>query len=89
VLLLGTGEFRCAAICQAIRAKAIITSSSDEKLARALELGADETINYKRSPIGKKVYELTQRQGVDQVVEVGAGTWKIFALGRCRRRTHS
>jgi len=35
-------------------AKAIITSSSDEKLARALELSADETINYKAFPIGRK-----------------------------------
>jgi NADPH:quinone reductase-like Zn-dependent oxidoreductase len=54
----------------------IITSSSDEKLARARQLGADETINYKTFPNWEeKVYELTQQQGVDQVIEVGgAGT---------------
>jgi len=87
-LLLGTGGVSIFAAAYRL-AKAIITSSSDEKLARALELSADETINYKAFPNWEeKVYELTQRQGVDQVVEVGAqALWKIFALGRCRR-TH-
>jgi len=51
-------------------AKAIITSSSDEKLACLRT--ADETINYKAFQLEEKVYELTQRQGVDQVIEVGA-----------------
>jgi len=59
-----------------------------KKLARALELGADETINYKAFPNWEeKVYELTQRR-VDQVLKWGAqALWKISALGRCRR-TH-
>lgn len=78
VLLLGTGGVSIFALqfAKVLGAKAIITSSSDEKLARALELGADETINYKAFPNWEeKVYELTQRQGVDQVIEVGgAGT---------------
>lgn len=78
VLLLGTGGVSIFALqfAKVLGAKAIVTSSSDEKLARALELGADETINYKTFPNWEeKVYELTQRQGVDQVIEVGgAGT---------------
>lgn len=78
VLLLGTGGVSLFALqfAKVLGAKVLITSSSDEKLARAKELGADETINYKAFPNWEeKVYELTQRQGVDQVIEVGgAGT---------------
>lgn len=78
VLLLGTGGVSIFALqfAKIYGAKVIITSSSDEKLARAKALGADETINYKITPNWeKKVYELTNRTGVDHVVEVGgAGT---------------
>lgn len=78
VLLLGTGGVSIFGlqIAQLLGARAIVTSSSDEKLARARELGAAETINYRTLPDwDKRVYELTQRRGVDLVVEVGgAGT---------------
>jgi NADPH:quinone reductase-like Zn-dependent oxidoreductase len=78
VLLLGTGGVSIFALqfAKILGAKVIITSSSDEKLAQAKQLGADETINYKTFPNWEeKVYELTQQQGVDQVIEVGgAGT---------------
>ena len=55
------------------RARACIaTSSSDEKLARALALGASDGINYKRSPDwDQDVMKLTDGRGVDCVVEVG------------------
>jgi NADPH:quinone reductase-like Zn-dependent oxidoreductase len=44
----------------------IITSSSDEKLSRALVLGADETINYRATPEwSRRVRELTRGLGVD------------------------
>jgi NADPH:quinone reductase-like Zn-dependent oxidoreductase len=57
-------------------ARVIITSSSDEKLARAKQLGAWATINYKTTPEwGKETLKLTSSAGVDHVVEVGgAGT---------------
>ncbi|KKW51553.1 NAD(P)-dependent alcohol dehydrogenase [Pantoea stewartii] len=74
VLVQGTGGVSIAAlqIAKAMGAKVIATSSSDEKLARARQLGADETINYRTTPEwGKKVLELTGGVGVDQVVEVG------------------
>lgn len=74
VLLLGTGGVSMFALqfAKIYGAKVIITSSSDDKLTRAKELGADETINYKTTPDWeKKVYELTHRTGVDHVVEVG------------------
>ncbi|URQ59897.1 NAD(P)-dependent alcohol dehydrogenase [Pantoea alhagi] len=59
-------------IAKAMGAKVIATSSSDEKLARVKQLGADETINYRTTPEwGDKVLELTNGFGVDHVVEVG------------------
>ncbi|MFN6571727.1 NAD(P)-dependent alcohol dehydrogenase [Dendronalium sp. ChiSLP03b] len=79
VLLLGTGGVSIFALqfAKIHGARAIVTSSSDEKLARAKQLGADETINYKTTPDWEKqVYALTNRTGVDRVVEVGgAGTF--------------
>ena len=57
-------------------ARVITTASSDEKLAKARELGADETINYTRDDWPKEVKRLTDRKGVDVVVEhTGAATW--------------
>ena len=78
VLTLGTGGVSVFAI-QIARmhgARVIATSSSDEKLARVRQLGADQTINYKKTPAwDKEVLRLTDGIGVDHVVEVGgAGT---------------
>ena len=57
-------------------ARVITTASSEEKLAKARELGADETINYTRDDWPKEVRRLTDRKGVDVVVEhTGAATW--------------
>jgi NADPH:quinone reductase-like Zn-dependent oxidoreductase len=57
-------------------ARVIATSSSDDKLARVLKLGASDGINYKTKPDWEEgVRELTGGGGVDHVVEVGgAGT---------------
>lgn len=78
ILTLGTGGVSLFAlqIAKLHGAKVISTSSSDEKLARARALGADEIINYKTTPDWEKeVSRLTNRRGVDHVVEVGgAGT---------------
>ncbi len=57
-------------------ARVITTASSDDKLAKARELGADETINYTRDDWPKEVKRLTDRKGVDVVVEhTGTATW--------------
>jgi NADPH:quinone reductase-like Zn-dependent oxidoreductase len=57
-------------------ARVITTASSDEKLAKARELGADETINYSRDYWPREAKRLTQGRGVDVVVEhTGAETW--------------
>lgn len=74
VLLQGTGGVSIFALQFASHfgAHTIITSSSDEKLQRAKELGADALINYKeREDWDKAVLELTEKRGVDTVVEVG------------------
>ena len=57
-------------------ARVITTASTDEKLEKARELGADVTINYTREDWPKEVRRLTDRKGVDVVVEhTGAATW--------------
>ena len=78
VLTLGTGGVSIFAIqfAKLFGARVIATSSSDEKLAKARDIGADETINYRVSEAwDKTVLDLTDGRGVDHVVEVGgAGT---------------
>ncbi len=78
VLLLGTGGVSIFALqfCRMLGARAIVTSSSDAKLARARELGAWETANYRATPDWERVVlERTGGRGVDHAVEVGgAGT---------------
>lgn len=78
VLVQGTGGVSIFALqfAKLLGARVIATSSSDEKLELVRQLGASDTINYKKIPDwGKRVQELTQDIGVDYVVEVGgAGT---------------
>jgi len=58
-------------------ASTIITSSSDEKLARARALGADHTLNYRTEPdLVSRVREITGGRGADIAFDtVGAATW--------------
>jgi NADPH:quinone reductase-like Zn-dependent oxidoreductase len=57
-------------------ARVITTAGSDEKLAHARELGADATVNYTNCDWPKEIKRLTDRKGVDVVVEhTGAATW--------------
>jgi NADPH:quinone reductase-like Zn-dependent oxidoreductase len=74
VLLLGTGGVSIFALqfAKMHGARVIITSSSDEKLARAKSLGADDLINYRSTPDWDgEVFRLTDKTGVDHVIEVG------------------
>jgi len=77
VLVQGTGGVSIFALqlAKLMGAQVIATSSSDEKLTRAKQLGASHGINYKTTPDWEKAaVEITQG-GVDQVIEVGgAGT---------------
>jgi len=78
VLVQGTGGVSIFALqfAKAAGAKVIATSSSDAKLERVKELGADHLINYKEVEAwGPRALELTGGRGVDCVVEIGgAGT---------------
>lgn len=74
VLLLGTGGVSIFALqfARMMGAQVIITSSSDEKLERAREMGAQGVINYRNTPDWhEEVLKLTGGRGVDHVVEVG------------------
>ena len=54
----------------------ITTTSTDEKAAKARDLGADEVINYSEEDIAQRVKELTGGQGADLVLDhVGADFW--------------
>jgi NADPH:quinone reductase-like Zn-dependent oxidoreductase len=78
VLLQGTGGVSIFALqfAKALGARVLITSGSDDKLARALALGADAGTNYRAAPDWDKwARQQTGGAGVDLVVEVGgAGT---------------
>ncbi len=74
VLTQGTGGVSIFALqfAKAAGAQVIATSSSDAKLERLRELGADHVINYRNTPEwGAKAKALTGDRGVDEVVEVG------------------
>src|SRR3954470_2095959 len=78
VLVQGTGGVALFALqfAKLAGARVLVISSSDEKLARARQLGAEVGINYRTTPEwGERVRQLTEGRGVDHVVEVGgAGT---------------
>lgn len=76
VLIPGTGGVSLFAtqFVHALGGQPIITSSSDEKLEKAKELGAIATINYKKVPDwDEHIIELTNGKGVDHVIEVVGG----------------
>jgi NADPH:quinone reductase-like Zn-dependent oxidoreductase len=79
VLLQGTGGVSVFGLqlAHAMGMQTVITSSSDDKLAKAKKLGASQTVNYKTTPDWEKAaMEFTGGRGVDQVIEVGgAGTF--------------
>jgi NADPH:quinone reductase-like Zn-dependent oxidoreductase len=65
------------AIARALGARTIVTSSSDAKLERARELGADVTINHADGDVKAAVKEATAGHGADVVIEhVGEATWR-------------
>ncbi len=78
VLTMGTGGVSVFALqfARAAGARVIATTGTETKMERLRALGASDAINYKSEPNWEsKVFELTGRRGVDQVVEVGgAGT---------------
>jgi len=91
VLTQGTGGVSIFAVQFAKAAGAIViaTSSSDEKLARLKDLGADHVINYKSDPKwGRSALALAGGQGVDAVVEVGGPGTLSQSIQACRIGGH-
>ena len=88
VLIQGIGGGVALAALQIAKLKGArvwVTSGSDEKLARARALGADETLNYRTVDVAKEVRSRTAKRGVNIVVDsVGVATWaqSLGALGK-------
>lgn len=81
VLIIGTGggvSVAALQIAKLLGARVFVTSSSDEKLQKALRLGADVGINYREHPdYHKQIWQLTNKRGVDVVVDsAGQATWE-------------
>ena len=79
VLIVGIGggvASACLQFANMIGARAIVTSSSDEKLAWAKGRGAAEGINYRDEKVARRVMELTGWRGVDMAIDsVGESSW--------------
>jgi NADPH:quinone reductase-like Zn-dependent oxidoreductase len=87
ILLQGTGGVSIFGLqfAKAMGIRAIITSSSDDKLRRAQMLGAAFGINYKSVPDWEKAaMEFTGGIGVDHVVEVGGAATLTRSFGALR-----
>lgn len=88
VLIWGIGggvAIACLQIAKLLGAHVTVTSGSDDKLARAVALGADDTINHRGVDVGREMRARTGKKGVDVVVDsVGEATWaqSLGALGR-------
>jgi NADPH:quinone reductase-like Zn-dependent oxidoreductase len=66
-------------------ARILVTAGSEEKLARARELGAEAGVNYRRQDFVEEVRRWTGKRGVDVIVDhVGQDVWEgnIKSLAR-------
>jgi len=91
VLTQGTGGVSLFALqfAKAAGAQVIATSSSEEKLEKLKQLGADIVINYKSVPEwGRKAKDLTDGRGVDHVIEVGGPDTLTQSITACRTGGH-
>lgn len=79
VLIVGIGSgvaVACLQLALLAGARAIVTSSGDEKLKRAVEMGASHGINYRTERVAERVLELTGGKGVEMVIDsVGEASW--------------
>jgi len=79
ILVLGAGSGVGSAAIQIAKflgARVLATASTDEKVQKAKQLGADHFINHKTQKIRDEVHRITNKRGVDIVFEhVGTATW--------------
>jgi len=80
VLVLGGGSgvgIAAIQIAKLFHARVITTAGDETKLEKARALGADHGINHYKQKISQEVRSITNKEGVDIVVEhVGAATWE-------------
>src|SRR5215510_4396169 len=91
VLIQGTGGVSLFALqfAKAAGARVIATSSSEAKLEKLKQLGADDLLNYKTTPSwGEKAKALTDGRGVDHVIEVGGPATFAQSMAACRVGGH-
>ncbi len=62
-------------MAKAAGASVIATAGSEEKCAACLRLGADHAINYRQSDFVDEVQRLTDRRGVDVILDMVAGAY--------------
>lgn len=78
VLIVGIGggvAVACLQLAKLVGARVLVTSSSDEKIARAVSLGADGGVNYRRDRVSTTIQEMSGG-GVDMVIDsVGEASW--------------
>lgn len=79
ILILGIGGGVSSAalqIAKQIGAKVIVTSGDNEKIKKAKQAGAEEGINYNETDFVKEIRRITNKRGVDVVLDsIGAATW--------------
>jgi NADPH:quinone reductase-like Zn-dependent oxidoreductase len=79
VLIMGAGSgvgHMAIQMAKLAGARVFTTVGSDDKVAKAKSLGADEVINHSREQVNQRVRELTHRRGVDVVIEhIGPDVW--------------
>ena len=64
-------------ISRYIGARAVVTAGTDEKLAAAIDMGAERAVNYRREDVTQATLAATDGRGADVVVDtVGADTWE-------------
>ncbi|MBA2311653.1 MAG: zinc-binding dehydrogenase [Actinobacteria bacterium] len=88
VLITGIGGGLAQSLFQLARpvaGRVYVTSSSDGKLKRATDAGADAAINYRSEDVGKTIRGLTGKRGVDMVVDSAGGESLIQGLRSLRK----
>ncbi len=80
VLILGAAGgvgTACVQIAKLAGAKVFAVAGTETKLQKLKELGADILINHTEKDFGKEVWQLTNKRGVDVVIDsVGEATWQ-------------
>jgi NADPH:quinone reductase-like Zn-dependent oxidoreductase len=72
-------------LAKPVAGRMFVTSSSDEKIHKALELGADEGVNYADADQAKKLRNLTGKRGVDLIVDSAGGPSLEMAMRALRK----